>query len=468
MRQFISIFCFLAMAIAAEAQVKMLVATDADPVSVDMGYALTESIERDFDVRILVLSPTDPAIREALLEGKLNAVPEKPTAALAREAAQRLGCSYALWVVARRNDQQQVAATVEVFRPNSNRAVFRGRTDAADAGTNSLLSITSDWSRRLETGAFKQYKRVAPTESPLAGPIDSTPVSDNPPPANQGVSSQFIDEASRLRQAGKTDEAVSALYRGTDLAPFDLDIRLALIELLQGMARESEAADVIESTLQLFPGEKKLRHEAVRLLLDRGKIEEAQDALNESLVRDPEDPALWQLSGEFALMRLQGDRARGQFLRVMAQGASPRTQLCLAIAVALEGDSPETEHLLKSAQAETLAYRRWLQVSQLFAAQASQELAEVMRLRRLGNANLAQRTQRALQQTRALAIVATRMPVPAGQKADQNHALAHNLLAQAAGQVAEFVRTGNDDIAGDAEISISDAMRRFAAIAASR
>ncbi len=451
----------LACALAAPAQVKLLVADDGDAASQDMAYTVSELFEKDLDVRVVVWSKTDPIVRDALLNGLLEALPEKRTIALARRAGEQLGCTYVLWVVGRKVDQK-LSTSLEVFRPNSGRAIFRNRSDATNVNANSGLSIAADWSQKLRVDVFKSMARVGQEDAPPV--IPGTTVVENPPPLPQGVSTQFLPEAEKLIAEGRIAEAMSLLFRAVDQSPLDLDLRLALIELLrnQGLGMESNA--LIESTLVLFPGHVQLRLESVRALLDQGSLDLAQTALNEALVRTPEDPAVWQLNGEYALLRLQGARARAELLRVMAKAPGPRVQQLLALAVALEGDAPEAEHLLNQTPADSSSYRRFEQVSTAFAQAGAAELSEILRLKRLGTADLLRRAQLASAKHRAMASVAARFPTPAGTQEPAVRALAHNLLAQAAGQVVDFVKTGNHDTAGEAEISISDAMRRLNAI----
>lgn len=454
----------------AFAQRILIGADPASATSLDMAFEVANQFEKEFTFQIVLANLTDPTFRQAVQEEGLNVNLEKLNAKDFVRVAADLKSEFAIWISGIRKDGR-TESTIEVFKGRGNRSIFKKSNNGyVEGGVNptesAYASIVRLWVLDLQKDLFKTYRRRE-SESSTGNQNTGVTVTINPPQNPLGVSSAALQEARKLLDQGLDNQAIQYLYEAIDLFPDDLEIRLMLSEVLLQQNRSDENLALVRSTLLLFPGEISLRIALIQGLLDQGDWDQASLEINEGLARQPENPDLLALSGDWSMMNNRPDRARATYLKVMSLKPTHRHQVGLATAMALDGDVNEAQRLMQGLQGTQPAdidaiYSRFIRIVKRAAPFLAEELREIIRLQRLGTKELQPKMTRLSKQIQGLSVASSAIPVPASRKsAHENRVLAYKLLAQAAGQALLFVQTQDEDLASEAQISLSDAVRRL-------
>lgn len=433
-----------------------------------LAYFLAEELQTTFVFQPVVWSMTDPIFRQGIYDGILKGDAEKPTMDDARNALKPLRAEFLFWIETDFSNSGRIS-TLRVFKGESGRPLYERKLDmgATLGGTNApdLLehSTARTWVLDLAKEKFETYRRGG-TET--LRPADNGVVYTPEPPVEPAASQEAtLTEVEGLVAKGQMMQAREVLYQAIDRAPLSMELRRRLVIMLGEMGEREQAAQEATRALALKPDDLDLRLAVTEGALAEGNYDQALNDVNEVLVRQPDHAQALLMAAEIALYRGDPASARAKFLSVMAKQPSFRAQLGLAVTVAAEGDLPEAERLISTlpnppATGYDQLVKRLSGATKHFTAGLIKLLQQ---LRSSANRPaLRPQAELALKQAEAFATLLEKSKlVPSDTKVADRRLLAHKLLTQSAGELLEFARTGDSEMADIAQLSLSDALKRL-------
>lgn len=438
----------------------------------ELAFTMANQLESEFNLKPIVWTLLDPILRDAVTQGTVRADVDKAGVKEVRQAMSALQADF-LAVVESSVKDQALQASLKLYRGTGSRPIYEKSLNmAATLGDNADADLAREstvrtWLIDLRREQFKDFLKTT-----AGGANDpSTGIALSPPtePMTIRTPEEVLEVANKLVDAREPLDAAISLYEGIDQHPNNIDLRLRLIEVLQLIPRHDLAVIEAKQAVQMAPERIDLRILLARHYIEVRDLDAASAQLNECLARAPQDPAVLLLAGDSAMFKGRLDEAREQYLKAYSAKATPETAMALAITVAASGESAETLRLIDLAKSEDAAIQKALNTRfSIYGRLAVDSLSEAMRNVLLGvrvavdrSPHLA-RAQRAHKGAECLTMLGVRLkPLAGSETLHKKRILAHKLLVQAAGAVLEYARTGNEDIASEAQIGLSDAVRRF-------
>ncbi|HLK14336.1 MAG TPA: hypothetical protein VKT78_06000 [Fimbriimonadaceae bacterium] len=342
----------------------------------------------------------------------------------------------------------------------------RGKLDAF----NSLRSIGHTWALLLDTGPFGNLPsrpKQQPVD-PIAGPLAHLEATKPQIPKVADNAQVFKNVDSALRD-GHKDAAILILRDAVDSQPFELPLREALIKLLNETGHPDLAAAEAARAANLNPSSGGLRLENARSALAAGNLDAAAMAAKDALAHDPKVADAHVVLGEVNLLRLNYPAAITEFDAACAIASTVEAVYYRALAKTFAGDVPGA-----AADTEAAHHGSVVQLPPSYDATVSlldsaiqssfDGVRDLLPNVALGK-NAADLTA-ALTKTQNVAAAAVAFLT--SWPASKNHAPSHerrilalNLLAQACGEVVNYLAKRDEGILTDAQIDLGEAMKQY-------
>lgn len=475
---------------------------------------LAGELEAQGRVTPVVWGMTDPLFRSAVDDRILKSARAMPSLQLAQDSASKLKAEYLLvmtvWQVgeivksrarlfrrgklvwsdpaknsrgdsAKRN--REVAAKIAKRQkgemPSDDTAPFDPTVRVTVIGGSATLSAEN--ASRSVARTYATLLANEPLSSLPVRPKLATPEPDqgNKPDLTEPVPDQTSGVQEALKQSealvkqGKSDEAQSLLRDAIDGAPFDLDLRKALIRLLIEKGLPELAAAEAGRAAEALAGGIELRVLAARCWQEAGKPDLALKEANEALARDPDNPSVLALRGELRLLAGDLPAATDSLDASIAKSPTSDALFARALARALAGNAPasktdliESDKLSPLADAFTLArrYRMLAAVTIPLADRAAkQTVGELTMARRDPKDPRLAGAAASLAPLDALAGLLDVVASPDRHKiSHQRLLLALKLLTQSMSDLQSYLKTNDQETIADATMNMVEAMKALA------
>jgi tetratricopeptide (TPR) repeat protein len=452
----------------------------------DLNVALADALAHEFDqagkVSSVVWGMTDPFFRNAVLEGRLTDVVEKPQTRDAVTAARRLAIEYVLTCEAKQSGLE-IQAKVQLLR--GGRVLWKDEEKMRVEGTRTedMFNVTRSLAR---TFAYKanaeplkgltvatQAPELEPTkgDAPPVIPVPKVdPVIPTAPP--EDVVPALREEVRTMVAEGRQAAAILKLRDTVDQRPLDVACRTLLIETLMASDPEAAAREARRATA-VAPESAELRVLSARAWMETGKTAEAQADLNEALARDPESAPVRLMLAEIALGKGEVESALAHVDATIAAGPTAEAHHLRALIRAVLGGADGVAADLQAAQAlapETSppdALRRY-RLATTVLDMAFDGLAKEVR-DALPRAAVRPQDPEVAAVVENLGVVLTAHEalmvgqlVPSDARtAHERRLLARKLLVQSVMDLGAYVKGAKEAI-GDARINLGDAVRQMA------
>ncbi|MCX6358515.1 MAG: tetratricopeptide repeat protein [Armatimonadetes bacterium] len=276
----------------------VLCATDAvrppKAEALDMTYYLQRALQEAGTYQIVMLKPTDPAVKAAIDANKISATRIAPpvTQDAARNAADTLGAA-ALLMVSGWSTRDGVAGQADLeTRVSQGRwsSTFsiglqpyrsKNRKGALLEGINAHVTsiVTRITGAPPRTQQADPAETVAPTTPKPAGPGAAAPEATSP----------FEVLVGKYRRQGDLANLVVALRRAIDASPRDGHLRRDLIIALRERGDTQQAQAEAARAAAMVPGDGDIRRLMADALVDAGDFEGAIAAYAEAVKANPKD-----------------------------------------------------------------------------------------------------------------------------------------------------------------------------------
>lgn len=443
---------------------------DEDP-NLPILNVLAEELDTEGRVVPIAWTLSDPVFRGAYEAKSVTGSAVAPTEEEAFRGAESLRTAWIMLVTSERKGGQLVARA-RLFRRGSDKPAWSDeKIMSVTVGTitdftSTARSLARTWAAKLSEGPFRGMPARPRVDTPDP---DSGHGGESPPVRPGPIDGVYQSRAATLMKQGMVTEAINYLRDAVDADPLDPTRReeLARALLVAGMVDEA-AAESARATL-MAPDRNDLRFVAVQAWLALDRPDEAQKVLNEALARDPENPWTQILVGDVALAKGEPGRAVEAYTKAIRVEDTFEARLGRACAYAASGWPEPCAADVAALPAESVAagYARMVTELERALQNVAGEVREIIRNARLKpkNAQIIERASRAQRAGAGLAKLAAVYPAPPKHK--ESHArrdLAHNLLQQACTEALQFARTGEEDAAAEATISLGEALKQFQAI----
>ena len=474
-----------------------------DNFNVLVGHYLAQELQDGGKVAPIVWSLEDPIFRAAVEENLVREPRGNPTFDEVMQGASKLHAEY-VFVVSVWRDGEAVKARGALIRrgsvvwfdpdargggvsndaamgwvrqalgkggpaPKVSREVLVSATDAE----NGIRSLARTWAFLLSTEPFKTLPISTQTKTPDPDQ-GQQPIATEPLPPRVVDNKELMSQVDVMVKDGRLVFAVNMLRDAVDTEPMDAERRRKLAEVLMLMGRPREAAEGARAAANLLPDRPHLWAQAAEAWIAAGEFEEAQTDLNELVARAPENPDARSLMGKVRLRMLDALGAIEHFSEVIDRTPTNEVYFLRGLAHALAGhmDQAAVDH------AKSLAFNleepprvqwRFATATGLFDLAATavgselRDLIPIARVRPKDKDVAAAVAQRATQVDAMLASLA-RLPAPeAHQRSASRRDLALKLLAQSLGDFRAYLRSGDEEILGDATINLGEALKNLSA-----
>jgi Flp pilus assembly protein TadD len=444
---------------------------EGKPMSSDFVFRLYEQLHQNFNMKLILWGLGDETYRRFAYDGLLPTDVADPSDAQLASAVRSIKADFSI-IVDLTSDPGLKGSRIRVFRGGPGRPAWektlKSEIMVSGIGKQSEIdsTVARTWTLELISGPFKPFQKATTTGAnpePELGPT----ITPDPPRNAPNPLEKIRSEANALILNNQSAQAVELYFTEIDRQPLQPEIRQWLIELLLQRGQNELAAQEARRALLLFPGDPVLRVLRMRCLMQIGQYQEALTELNEALTRDPENPEFLEMSGHIQLARGNYSAARTSYLKSLTKGPRITTQAGLAIVVALEGDTAEVKNLITTMGKPTSSelnemYSRLAVLTGLSIDRIAEQYREMMQSARLRlDPKLADQAQRLYKSCEGLSVLAEVTPFP--QNHQGSHAkriVAYKLLVQAAAEVLQYMRTGENDAGDEASISLSEALSR--------
>jgi len=450
---------------------------DPEKITPDLASAFAEVCPDIISLNPMVWSLTDPSYRDAYYAGKFSQDPTKIDLPGALSAAKEIGSPYLLWIEVEAN-KNGIKGDVQLFDSGNGKKVFAKsyQIGADSGGSSDILAAMSSTARlalfNMCEKSLKPWQKSVTTvtdpgvKPPL--PTDITPIGPDEPILNDpNLELKILEIIEEKIAAGERDSAMLLLYEAIDSNPKSVGLRRKLIQMLAGNQNSAQLIEECRNTLLIDPMATETRIFLVRALLLGGDILNAQLEMNELLARDPNNPEVTVLQGDFYLET--GEIGKARTLYLIAKQKQPSLQIDLAIMMvaALDGDVKETGFLLKNSDLNLIAENdlllNWLaRYSKQGIERTCAGLQELLRNIRVGKlTNQSTRTASNLSRISDSLDLLVSSVEPKNSKLKKIHeqrVLAHKLLAQATKLVEDALPNRDEDKCLDAEFTIGECL----------
>ncbi|MDR3689076.1 MAG: hypothetical protein P4L46_06830 [Fimbriimonas sp.] len=450
--------------------------------NVDINVTVADYVAQEFDndgrLVPIVYSMTDPAFRAALQSGKVKESEGKFTVNEGFVTAERLGAEY-LFLIEASQAGKSVKTRARLY--HSRREVWKYDDNVSVRSLevinedSTCRSIARTILFRLNGGPLKGMASRKKTYTPEMTK-GQEPVAPAAPPVETTVSSngQLKNVIDGLIADGKRAVAIATMRDAVDSAPFDLDRREELVNLLMA-DNPAAAGEEARRAASLLPDKVELRALAARAWMQAGKPDEAQRDLNEAIARDPNGQGTRMLLAELSIGQLEPQKAMDHLDQAIKDKDSCRARFLRATCRAMLGgvDSMQAD-LAEAAKlgppltpGETM--ERYVLVTNICDRMLERDGVD---LRSLMQEVVVKPQDKDLKATLAnmarllqgrIALLSA-VEAPADSKlSNEKRLLANRLLAQCLFGLQTFSDKGDEDALADARISLGESLKQLAA-----
>jgi len=469
--------------------------------STDLGGNLANFLAQELDnqgrVTPVVWSLSDPTFRAAAMAGKIGAT-DKPKLSDALQGASQLGSSYVIWyrIALEKGKWNGIAELFrggsKIWHDTSTLTISKSGTSDDDATWESMART---WAEKLQAGPLQKFPSqpsISPLPTPrgqaarapikedvvlgVKGNAQISGVAPGSPPLKRvadGPDSLPADVDSLIK-AGRTSTALLRARDGVDAQPLSVGRRALLIRVLRENGQDQAAAEETRRLADLQPDNYALRLNAAQSWIDLGLYQDAQNAINESLARDPNRIETRILQSELALKMLQPEIAVISLEEVIKKSPTAQAYGLRAVARALlggeDGVSLDLSHgdKLKEGQSpsqEVTQYRFQMSVIDTALATQSTELRSVFQIVTVKPKDISSQEEvsKYLRIFLAVGRLLSEVTVPPSHTASHSQRqLAQKLLVQSLMDLRSFTQSGSEDALTDARINLGEAIKKGA------
>lgn len=345
------------------------------------------------------------------------------------------------------------------------------------AGT--LNSMARTWVLQMRQGPLKSIKEVKPVQpvAPLPGQeprIPNAPTEALPSAAKLSDDTGSIRaQVNRMILAGDFDHAIPLLRDAVDRAPFDVLRRVMLVQTLLDANMNKEAGLEADRATKLFANSAELRSLAAKAWLAAGKADEAQNALNEAIARNPKSSATLMLLAELSLSHQEPDKALDYLDKAIegtpSSGAHFLRALCRALLGGADGVKLDLSASDKVGPIEAVDQQRQYELAATVLDDSVKALGndvkEILRLTAAKSdvATVRDRAANAIRLMQAHVTFLSLVNVPSGFRgSNDRRLLAHKLLTQALDDILLALNGSGEDSLTDATINLGEAIKQAA------
>jgi len=439
----------------------------------DLSVYLAGELEATGRMRPIVWSNTDPIFRLAVEDGLIKNPAEFPTLKEVQAFAAKLKLPYIAFVAAERQADMLVGYLQLAKR---DKVVFENRQQiGAQIGNQfdnegSARSVCRTWIELLAQGELKGLgiatKAVTPDPSPGAlTRTDPLPVT---PPKRVVDNAQLLKEASDLVKRGAIAECVILLRDAVDAEPLDAQRRTVFVTMLLRAGQADLAGLEARRAIGLLPDNVSLRALAARAWLAAGKADEAQVDLNEAIARDPDNAETRLLLAETSMTSGNFKAAKGHLDKVLEKAPTSDAYFKRALVATLEGNATDAAQFLSKVEPNgsvmDLASRYELAMTMVDGAAKLESGNAVSLFQRAMVKRADPATGEALADLtakfEAFLTLTEKLTAPVvNQPSHERRLLALKLMRQCLGDVAAFLKSGDEDVLTDARINLGEASR---------
>jgi tetratricopeptide (TPR) repeat protein len=462
----------------------------------NLSQVMAGRLDEDGRLRPIVWSVTDPIFRVAM-EDRVIRPSENPTPAEIQDVASKLRCDYVMEITFWKRDQEIFARArllrkgKEVWkdpsdgsapnipapagaRPLNEQEKNARRMEVAVNGATSMSdvinSLAGTWRDMLNAGPLKTVADRPRQDTPQPDQGQANKVEPPKPPPKVDNSALMADVMKKLA-TGDRAGAVALLRDAIDAEPLDRDRRRALYDTLISAGLTLDAAQQARRAAQILPNGAEFWALAARAWLIVGKETEAQQDLNEAVARDPENQETRLLLGEIALLKSDLPDAKRHLDAAIEKGLTTDGLLLRGFYGAMTGGDSATADFQRAKELGAFdgdrlekTYNLAVRLSRATLGDAGEAARNLMTMARRDRQEAGIEPARATLRervTRALAILDP-IPVPKKHEAsDGDRRLALKLLSQFLSELDAFLKSGDEDAAGDAAITLGEALRRW-------
>lgn len=452
---------------------------DSDP-NVEIAAYFATHLDDTGRVQAVLWSPSDETFRKWQEDKKAPA--GEPESSLDRmlETARSVGAKYVCLVSAFWSNGN-VQGSVLCYDTKGKLAWRHADSMMVEVSgvkdsTSSAESIARTWAVMLSDGLLRGFPATkpddgAPGESqptvpdrvadPLPAPQPQTPIAADP--------QTYLSKAARLVSQGQNGEAIMILREGVDVLPYSGAIREQLVRVLVAAGLNEVAADEATRFGKMNPQTPALLVFSAKMWIEIGRVDRAQDALNEAKARDGENASVISTQATIDLMNGELGKAQTGFQAALANKRTSDTAIGLALASALQGQIEPMQDAIaqwqKLTSDEPAQQYRWvMRVLDGRMDLIAEQFRDGLRHATADPKSAATRSLWAKLESVANSLASLLEALQPPKNHFESHEmrqLAHKLLIQAAGDCLAYADSGDEEAGSEATISLGEALKAF-------
>jgi len=485
-----------------------------DP-NVAIGNVLANELEKVGLLAPVVWSQTDPIFRSAVNDGLIKDSDKTPDLGAARKAADKLHVEYIIFVRSYQSpnalmgrlqlykgtkliwkDPDKPLEQLDGTKPEAitsknkngqtvktypqqkiNKIDARPMTVMGPDGLlvdDAALSLVRTWVTLMAADPLKSLGVSPKYQSPDASPGQQPkiPVEAVVPSTVKVDNKQLLTDLDAMIKGGQSIPAILMLRDAVDVAPQDVERRVALVRTLLLVNQPELAAAEARRAAELLPDKIELRAMAARAWMQAGREDEAMADLNEAVARDPNSVETRTLLADVNLSKGRPEQALEHLDAVVKEKPTGEAWFKHALCNALLGKKDAVVSDL--AKAKEVGYAGSSQDAEArygFAVDLLQKRVAKMGddLRSLMQRAQVKRTDPEVTQaatelrnlSQALEALLSTCEVPTLHRSSHDRrVLAFNLLSQTLGDLTSFLGSNDEDTLAEARINLGEALKQ--------
>lgn len=462
----------------------------------NLSQVMAGRFDEDGRLRPIVWSVTDPIFRVAM-EDRLIRPSENPTPAEVLDVANKLRCEYVMEITFWKRDQELFARArllrkgKEVWKDPSDKSApnipapagarplneqeknarrMQVVVDGNSSMSDVINSLAGTWRDMINAGPLKTVADRPRQDTPEPDRGQTKPVEPPKPPPKVDNAALMSDVMKKLA-AGDRAGAVALLRDAIDAEPLDRDRRRALYDTLMSAGLTLDAAQQARRAAQILPNGAEFWALAARAWMIVGNEAEAQQDLNEAVARDPENQETRLLLGEIALLKSNLADAKRHLDAAIEKGLTADGLLLRGFYGAMTGAESATADFARAKELGAFEgdrlqknYGLAVRLSKATLGDAGEAARNLMTMARRDRQEAGIEPARVALRERVSRSLAILEPIPIPKKheaSDGDRRLALKLLSQFLSELDAFLKSGDEDLVGDAAITLGEALRRW-------
>lgn len=455
-------------------------ATNNSPIF-DLVNPLANELTSGGQLKPATYTVLDPVVRDAFLNGKIAKPNEFYKLNEVQQAAKALGAPYVMWIegqyldakVANTNQKAIMCRLTlykngkQIWQGADNQAVMLSNSQSQD---DTLKAIMSSLNTKMQLAPLKDMPTLGKEQPNNPIGKGQAPViperADDDPILNDWAAIQ--NRIKELISNNRMGAAELLLRDAIDADPLSAERRQALIEFLRDRGKVDEAVATTIHAAQVL-NDPKIASIAAKILLDAGRVAEANEILKTAIAATPGDANILYLTAEHRLRTSVPEQA----LKHIENG--------LKIAPTIEGTWLRAicRGLLGSEEGVKLDLEKINKDDPAFFIENYQRLGNILDgawtvegpdLRALLQKTVLKRDAEEVsdtidaQERMAKACIALLGEEPPAARYEKSHGLrllALNLLLQTMSELRSYVATGSKEALDDATLDLGETLKSF-------